>query len=155
MVFMVLKAVRFMFFILFSGFCLNANEYKIPEYEQHVNEIVKLFAIQMKKELGLDCIGDGGRMPHDVEEVEVKFTCNRRATIEEARRLEVYVSSQLVEVINSHDKLRPFLREYPFSSERARVVITFDDEYNRHNANNPLIYQVKQKTIPISRAYNY
>ena len=104
---------------------LNAGKVGPVIYEAYVDEIVRAFAMEMRHNFGLLWIGDGGRMSDDVEEVEVIFHARRKTSIEEARELEVRATERLVEMINAHEKIRPFLREYPFTANRADVSISF------------------------------
>ena len=117
--------------ILLIGFQLDAEEYKSPVYTQYVAEITRSFSEQMKKEFSIDCIGSGGSMPYDVEDISIKFVAYQRATIEEARALEVKVTERLVQMINAHEKIRPFLKENPFPYYRTKVGISF---YKRNNS---------------------
>jgi hypothetical protein len=64
-------------------------------------------------------------MPYDVEEILVQLAAYRSATIEQARELEVKATERFAQIINAHEKIRPFLREYPFPSSRANVTISF------------------------------
>jgi len=98
---------------------------KKESYLAYVNQIINSFANEVKKEYGLVCTGSGGQMPYDVEEISIKFSAYRRATIEEARELEVKVTEEFIEAINSNEKIRPFLREYPFRADRAEIAISF------------------------------
>ncbi len=98
------------------------------DYEVYVNQVLREFALEMKKEYGLICIGDSSRMPYEVSEIEVLFIAQRSATVEEARELEVKTTERFIEVINAHEKIRPFLEEYPFGSNRAKVSISFAKE---------------------------
>jgi hypothetical protein len=102
------------------------------DYEVFVDDIVRSFAKEMKKESGLVCIGDGGRMPYNVETIAVKFIAYQKASIDEARALEVKSTERLLQMINKHEKIRPYLKEYPFVSNRINVSISFykpDNEY--------------------------
>ncbi len=110
---------------LLIGCPLNAKKYESPAYTQYVAEITRAFAKQMKKEFDLDCEGSGGCMPYDVEEISIKFAAYQRATVEDARELEVKVTEKFVQAINAHEKIRPFLREYPFPPKRTCVGISF------------------------------
>ena len=110
--------------ILFSGFNVNAKE-KGDEYLTYVHEIINSFSKDMQKEYGLICVGSGGRMPHDVEEIDIMFYCYQYATIAEARQLFVTVTEKLVDKINQNEKIRPFLREYPFTSKPADRIFTW------------------------------
>ncbi len=97
----------------------------VPIYEYYVNEITRAFVKEAKKEFGLLCYGSGGSMPHDVVEIELDFECYRHVTIDEARELEVKVTEMLRQRINEHEKIRPYLRDYPCKSRTAHVMISF------------------------------
>src|SRR3990172_1282018 len=116
--------------VVFMGCNVNAENLEKEDYEVYVNQIVKEFAQVMKEDSGLRCIGGGGRMPYDVEEMSVEFISYQKATIEQARELEVKATDRLLKIINGHEKIRPFLREYPFKANRAEVAISFRNKDN-------------------------
>ena len=118
----------------------NHSTEESEDYEVYVNEIIDSLAHQMKSDYGLICTGDGGRMPHDIEKISVKFIAYQRATIEEARELEVKVTERLLEIINSHKKIRPFLRDYPFTPARTQVGISFNKKNNSSYADGRVVY---------------
>ncbi|MBI2810488.1 MAG: hypothetical protein HYX67_06650 [Candidatus Melainabacteria bacterium] len=128
---------------------MNAKEYESPIYTQYVAEITRAFSKQMNKEFGLICTATGGEMPHDVEVISLQFTANRSATIDEARELEVRVTEQLIQMVNAHEKIRPFLREYPFTSSRADVGIDFEKPKNTQITQNyvDLVFQAKNRIM--------
>lgn len=108
---------------------MNAGQSEIPEYELYVDEIVKCFSHQMIKEFDLFFEGDGGSMPHDVESIRISFNAHRRASIEEARKIELYATEKLLKMINVHQKIKPFLREYPFTPQRVEICISFSNKH--------------------------
>ena len=127
---MKLKCVSFFVFIvlaLFVGWKVNGkeDESESPIYTRYVAEVTSSFLKEMRKEYGLQCGASGGSMPHDVEEISVSLTAYRHATIEQARELEVKATERFVQIINAHEKIKPFLREVPFPPGRARVTISF------------------------------
>ena len=63
-------------------------------------------------------------MPKDVEKIKVLFSCRRKLTVDEARKIEVYAVQELLRRINAHEKIRPYLREYPFDVNRVGVPIS-------------------------------
>ncbi len=147
------------------GSNLHSTE-ESPLYTRYVSGITRAFSKQMKKQYNIDCESTGGSMPYDVEEISIKFVAYQRATIDHARELEVNVTEQFVQLINSHEKIRPFLREYPFPSSRTRVGISFLKRnnipyvdgsvsyvfhaknsifYNAENPNNPYIDDLIKK----------
>lgn len=126
---------------------MHAEEIKSEDYEVYVNQIVNSFSKDMEKEYNLICIGDGGRMPYDVEEISVKFLAFRKVSIEEARKLEVNCTERLLKAINSNDKIRPFLREYPFKANRAKISISFRNKNNTYHCDGgvDLVFHAKNK----------
>ena len=122
MVFIMEKFVKVLLLclvVLAGGSILNAKPIQPPEYLIYVNEVTRQFEKEMQKEFGLLCIGSGGSMPHDVEEIDVRFAAYRKATIEQARILVVLATQKLLKMINNHKKIRPFLREYPLKTPSA------------------------------------
>ena len=99
------------------------------EYLKYVNEVINEHVDLMKKDHGLHCSGSGGNMPNDVEEIKIMYNLHSKSSdsisIEDARKLEVDAVQKLVRIINKHEKVRPFLREYPFGPERVDVSIGF------------------------------
>ena len=51
--------------------------------------------------------------------------------MDEARELEFKMLTLLQKRINENEKIRPFLREYPFPLERIHICLSFYDENNR------------------------
>ncbi len=139
--------ILFIFAWLASTTCgASTEEDGLEEYEKYVNEIVHVFASETEKRCNIVCIGDGGRMPYDVEEVEVLFWADRKGTIEEARRIIVTSKRALLDKINAHEKIRPFLREYPFTIDRASTSISFVDKKNgKHYTDGSVAYALEAK----------
>ena len=109
---------------------MDAKETKSPEYIKYVDEIVSEFVKDMKKNYNLHCYGSGGSMPNDVEKIEVLFSSYSKSTVNDARKMEVGAIQELLHRINTHEKIRPYLREYPFSLDRVGISISFQTETN-------------------------
>jgi hypothetical protein len=126
---------------------IHAEEYESPDYTHYANEIIHSFSKQIKKEFGFNCEASGGSMPYDVEEISIRFSTDRQVTVGEARELEVKITEKFVECINAHEKIRPFLREYPFPANRTDVMIRFykTKKFNLSNNNVELVFHVKNK----------
>src|SRR3990167_2878020 len=118
------------FLILILVSTLDAKEKPIDAYGKYVSEIVRDFAQDMKSKYDIHCIGSGGSMHKDVEKIQIIFHAQRTASIDEARKIEVDAIEQLLVMINNHEKIRPYLREYPFDSSRVGVSISF---YTKNN----------------------
>lgn len=111
---------------------MNANEAKSPPYLKYVDEIVDDFVEQMEKKYELHCYGSGGSMPNDVEKINVLFACYKKSTVNDARKMEVNAIQELLKRINSHEKIRPYLREYPFCTTRVGITISFRTKTDGH-----------------------
>lgn len=107
---------------------LNAEESESNEYLKYVDEIIANFVADVEKKYGLYCYGSGGSMPTDVEKIDVLFISYAKFTVTDARKVEVAVVQELLRRINNHEKIRPYLREYPFGSDRVHISISFRTE---------------------------
>lgn len=128
----------------------HAKEPKPPDYTEYVAEVTSSFLRQTYREYGFECGASGGQMPYDVEEISVQLVAYRSATVEQARELEVILTERFAEIINAHEKIRPFLREYPFPPSRVDVAISFENP--KRNKKVPvadgevtLVFQAKNK----------
>ncbi|MBS0629927.1 MAG: hypothetical protein JSS30_06895 [Verrucomicrobia bacterium] len=141
------KISLFIMSLIFLGCQMKEKEPEKESYVCYANQIINSFADEMKKEYGLHCSGSGGKMPFDVEEFMIGFALHRHATIEEARELEVAVTEKFVQTINANEKIRPFLRVYPFTPDRARVSIAFQKSNNRPYTDGSvaLVFQVRNR----------
>ncbi len=110
-------------FFLFFGSVLCAHTPR--NFDLYIDEVVDNFAKEMEHELGLHCIATGGRMSEDIDTVSVRFRSYDAGTVEQARELIVKAIERLVNMINANEKIRPFLREYPFPYYRAGISISF------------------------------
>lgn len=108
--------------LLFSG--CNSSRLDAP-YGKYADEITNAFARDMKKKYGLVCVGSGGRMANGVNAFCLRFHAYRRATVEEAREMLVTSAQMLVDRVNAHEKIRPYLNEYPFTWRGADIQIAF------------------------------
>ena len=92
---------------------------------QYAHEVTNTFLDEVYKKYGFECAATGGGMAYDVEEISVKLIAYRSATIAEARELEVNLTERFVQIINAHEKIKSYLREFPFPSSRVDVSISF------------------------------
>ena len=67
-------------------------------------------------------------MPFDVVSFDVSFWVRKKGTVEEARQLIVKLKEKLTTIINKHEKIRPYLREFPFPLMKAKVDISFPEQ---------------------------
>jgi hypothetical protein len=140
---------------LFAGLKVSAKEYESSLYLQYVAEVTSSFLKEMYKKHGFECGASGGEMPYDVEVISVKLVTYHSATIEQAREWEIKTTERFAQIINAHEKIRPFLREHPFPSNRAKVSISFDKPKKKKNSstdpNVELVFQARGKIFYCAR----
>jgi len=144
--------VKFVLLIFLSntvlGFQMNkTNRSPSKSYVGYSNEVTNNFIKEVNKEFGFRCVATGGSMPYDVQGIDVGFIAYRKATIEEARELEVMLIEKFLRIINSHEKIRPYLREFPFQASQADISIDFYNKNNEPETVNSIshVSQVKNK----------
>lgn len=79
----------------------------------------------MRDELGLILSGDSGRMHEKIEIIGLMFHANRRASIEEARALQLTAMERLAQAVNDHEKIQPYLLKRPLTFRDVEIDITF------------------------------
>jgi len=156
---MIVKRVSFftvVVLMIFMGLKVNGKEDESPVYTQYVAEVTSSFLKEMYKEYGFECGASWGRMPYDVEEISVSLVACQSATIEQAREIEIKTTERLVQIINAHEKIKPYLRERPFPSGRARVSIAFEKQRQKgmHSVDNNVVYVLQAKNRIYYQAEN-
>ena len=95
------------------------------DYFTHLNRITKKFIGEMEENCGLSCSALGGELSGNIKSISLTFLCFQKKTIEEAREIEIYCVEHFREMINSNEKIRPYLEKFPFPSERVEIMICF------------------------------
>ena len=75
-----------------------------------------------------------------IEEIEVLFSSYHKRSLEEVRQMEVLGIQKLLKKINDHEKIRPYLREYPFKSDRVEMSISFQTKDNHRITDGHVTY---------------
>ncbi len=73
----------------------------------------------------LHLIGKGAQMFDKIEVLSLHFQCFNEVDRNSARQLLVYTSKTLIDEINSSEKIRPYLKNYPFTAENIEICIWF------------------------------
>ena len=116
---------------------------KVPKNRpdvKYVHQVTNTFLKIAKKEFGVTCGAVGSGMPSDVESITVYLSIKKKGTVEEGRDLFVKLKERFVEVVNQHKKLRPYLREYPFTPARAHLLLSFCDKGEIINKDGSVAY---------------
>jgi hypothetical protein len=120
-----MKRLIFLFSIIILAalcfMCLFMN--KTPDREKIADKITAITAKEIDKKLGLKCIGTGGGMMYDVESLFMAFVSKKPFEIDSGRKLIVECIQTYLKNVNSSEKIRPFLHNYPFDIRNIKISI--------------------------------
>jgi len=124
--------------------------------EDYVDEIIRQCVKEAQIAYGVRACGSGAGMPFDVERIGIDFEVPGKGTIERGRKLIITLSTKLADIVNQHEKIRPYLREYPFSVTRTDITLSFREgpvERVLIGKNNTIFYSgEKEFTEPYEEA---
>ncbi|MCB1082250.1 MAG: hypothetical protein KDK63_03800 [Chlamydiia bacterium] len=118
--------------ILATVFGCSPLGYQVPKHEKLADRITDTVGKTLKKEKGLSLIGTGGQMMDDIKKMSMSFQYFQVVSIEKARELVVYATTEYLSAINSNHEIRPYLNVYPFTLKNVELVVFFvtPDGYN-------------------------
>ena len=93
------------------------------DYEKIANGVTYRVEQQLKKEVGLQCIGTGGGMMDSIRKMAMSFDFFHEVDLFQARKLSVHTISEYLKAINNSKKIRPYLRHYPFTPKDIEIRI--------------------------------
>jgi hypothetical protein len=85
-------------------------------------------AYQLRREKELIPCGTGSQMMGSIEMLALSFQYFKALPIEEGRRLAIDAKNTFLNVINSDEKIRPYLARYPFNANNVDIRIFFYQE---------------------------
>lgn len=113
------------FFTSIDGLSVANLPQKKTEDEKPLKNIIQMFIDEMESKYGLYCTGSGGRTREKIELISLTLATNRRASLEEAREIEVNAIERFLELLNSNEKIKPHLAKHPFLRTDLNISIMF------------------------------
>lgn len=115
-------------FLIVSVICSYPNFGSVDEmfaedYERIADKITIETAKTLKKEMGLECVGIGGGMMDVIRCMTMSFHLDHEVSITEARRAVVGATEAYLHAINGSKRIRPYLKNYPFTQRDVGVTI--------------------------------
>ena len=101
-------------------------------YVKYTDDISKEFLEEVQTIYKLYPFCCSGSMPFDVVTIGIALESSKRMNKAQARKLFVMLKEKLAAMVNSHEKIRPYLREYPFPSESADITLLFKKKNFEH-----------------------
>lgn len=113
--------------------------------------------VEQAKKMDLHCVQLNITAPKEVQNLSIEFETDCKADLKRARKLEVELTELLLKLINTDEKVRPFLQEYPFPSHKACISILFNANHNTHKKavakvmqlSNQLYYSTFEDDFPV------
>ncbi len=106
---------------------------KMSVSEKCAREIITNFEDWAFAKYGLTIFDFDASMVDDIKEIEIDFEVVGKTTIDEAREMFITINEKLIEMVNNHESIRPYLREYPFARTKVRISVDFCDKYGNNN----------------------
>ena len=105
------------------------QKYAVSEKEQIADHVIHQVALTLKKEKGLQVIGTGGGMMHEIHMLALSFEYNQLLDASEGRVLMTSAINTFLSAINTDEKIRPYLLNYPFEPDdiELRIFLTKPD----------------------------
>ena len=110
---------------LFSAVMCYSCSWPSVNYEKLADKITARTAKKLKQEKGLILVGSGGRMMGDIKMMMMSFDYHKVVDMDEARKLLIYCVEEYLNAINSDEKVRPYLHNYPFTDKNIEIEIVF------------------------------
>ena len=95
-----------------------------PSEKERTSDAITSQTIQkLQKEKDLQAIGTGGQMMNEIEMLHIAFRYFHEVSLEEGRELMVYAIDTYLDAINKNEKIRPYLKKYPFTAKNLEIEI--------------------------------
>ena len=138
------------FFICFLFALIVFACEKAPQHIQLADRIADDFSCGAKKNYGLHLFGYGGAMMEDVKKFGFAFECTQYVDVAGAREIFVRNIENFLASVNSNPEIRPYLHDYPFTTDNLEFSIAFYDS-RRNYPKPPFIAYVLRGAVNSSR----
>ncbi len=124
-----------------------------PEYVRLAYEIMQNTANELQNAKKLKLVGFGGGMMYEIENLHLSFLSFDNQKLFQARDLIVFSIRLFLKNINTNEKIRPYLKSYPFTSKNISIFINIQNADTSINGvaltANKIVYDVpgKEKTF--------
>ncbi|KIC75348.1 hypothetical protein DB41_HP00020 [Neochlamydia sp. TUME1] len=121
----------FFFILMFTlSSCMLSvlDSYEEPEQAVFVSDILNKTSKKLQKKYSMRTIGTGIGMPDGVVTMlALSFEKTGPLSREEGRRIIVDCVQEMLQIINTHERIRPHLKNYPFTPSDIEIAIFLKD----------------------------
>lgn len=118
------KIITLSLFIILFCSCSQSLDYEDPAHVKAADKVTSRCTKKIQKEHNIQLIGSGGSMMDDIREIFLHFIDNKTPTIEQARKLIIQITEEIILEFNSDEDVRPYLSNYPFKASNIRIMIS-------------------------------
>lgn len=112
---------------LYKASKINPSIHKENEYEAEIDALLASFTENIINQYPFERVSIGGKLTNGIEEIGAKFRVYQFVTLEDARQLIVDVVEKLLRDINSNEKIRPYLKQFPFPASLIKLNLAFKE----------------------------
>jgi hypothetical protein len=113
--------------ILTMTLCSMRLKQRPTDYLKTINQIKANVAEKISKKHNADWVGDGGQRIGCACKIFLAFQIRRPLNRDESRRILIDASEELLKTVNENTILRPYLRDFPFTTKNIEVVVFSSD----------------------------
>ncbi|MBS0605830.1 MAG: hypothetical protein JSR57_02670 [Verrucomicrobia bacterium] len=122
-------------FSLLTNSCSQpSNNYTEPAHVKAADKVTSRCTKKIQKEHNIQLIGSGGSMMDDIRKIFLHFTDNKPHTIEQARKLIIQITEEILLEFNSDEDVRQYLYNFPFTPSNIEIMLSF----KRHESNSAI-----------------
>ncbi len=111
--------------LIVLGFFFSPFRLSSPSSKDEViaDQVLARAAKKIETTKDLHLIGIGAQMLNEIEMLALSFQCLREVDLNTARELIVYSVQTLMAEVNENEEIRPYLKNYPFTSKNVEIRI--------------------------------
>lgn len=113
--------------------------HKSTPLERIFDELLPYFAKKVEDEYRLSYRDIAARGPNSIEEVAMSFFSRGEITQDEARRMIIGVTEQLLDVLSNDERLRPYFQTDRFPLEKIKLRISWRKDKDYHHTYNAAV----------------
>ncbi|MCI5051578.1 MAG: hypothetical protein MRY21_00395 [Simkaniaceae bacterium] len=129
--------------ILLALTLFSCNVKNDREHERHANRLAAQSYKYAKNKYGLRVYGIGGAQLRNIESIAIVYETLKPLKIEEMLEMFTDLTKDLVKRMNSDEKIRPFLANYPADFKNADIGIIYNGAECHRYAENQYIDHIR------------
>ena len=109
-------------FAIFTGFAMPDDDPYISDASRFVHKILDESAKVIETKYGIKTCGEGAAMPGgNIKKFNLSFVTRSPYAKQQLRELLIASAHELLNAINKHEGVRPYLEKYPFTIENVQI----------------------------------